>query len=207
MTQVRPATTTISRNRIVYAEGRLSRRRRFAGTASMAGAAAVMVGPPSLQPRRLARRARRDAGRLDPRPLLAGDDAAELAEGADRGRPTGVVHERDRGLDLRAHRTRREPHLLQLVRRGPADRGLLRSAVVAIDGVHIGRHHEQVGFELLSEQRACAVLVDHALDADEPARSRLVHRRDATAAGADDDAAALEEPADRPDLEDPDRLR
>src|SRR4051794_17169319 len=110
MIQVRPATTTMSRNRIVYAEGRLSRRRRFAGTASIAGAAAVMVGRPSLEPSRLARRARRDAGRLDPRPLLAGDDATELAERADGGRSTGVVDERDRGLDLRAHRARREPH-------------------------------------------------------------------------------------------------
>src|SRR3954447_2083200 len=103
MTQVRPATTTISRNRIVYAEGRLSRRRRFAGTASMAGAAAVMVGRRSLQPRRLARGAGGDDGGLDPRPVLAGDYAAELAERADGGRPTGVVHERDRGLGLRAH--------------------------------------------------------------------------------------------------------
>src|SRR3954469_19953339 len=89
MIQVRPATTTISRKRIVYAEGRLSRRRRFAGTASMAGAAAVMVGRRSLQPRRLARGAGGDDGRLDPRPVLAGDDAAQLAERADRGRSTG----------------------------------------------------------------------------------------------------------------------
>ena len=51
---------------------------------------------------------------------------------------------------------------------------------------------ERVGAQVLGEQRARQVLVDHRLDADEPAPGghRLVgvHDRDAAAAGADDDA-------------------
>ena len=79
--------------------------------------------------------------------------------------------------------------------------GVPQSRVHPVD---VGRHDEQVGVELTGEQAAGQVLVDHRLDADEVALPITgVHRRDAAAAGADDHRAPFEQPAHRPDLEDP----
>ena len=85
-------------------------------------------------------------------------------------------------------------------------------APVEVDRVGVGRDHEQVGVEVLREHRRAAVLVDDRLHAHEGAGVavvgevelllRQVHRRDASAAGADHDRARLEQLLDRPDLED-----
>ena len=65
------------------------------------------------------------------------------------------------------------------------------------------QHHEQIGVELTREQLRAQVLVDDGFHADElTVRALLVHRRNASAAGADDDGAMLEKPAYRSNLED-----
>ena len=86
------------------------------------------------------------------------------------------------------------------------DRALLGRAEADERRRRVGRHDEDVGVDVAREQAAGVVLVDHGLDADE-LPSGPVGGRDAAAAGADDDAALLEQPADRSVLEDALRCR
>ena len=88
-----------------------------------------------------------------------------------------------------------------------ATRGLLRRAPVEVHGVDVGRDDEQVGAQPLGEHGGGPVLVDDGLDAGQGARPRPVHRGDATAPGADDHAALVEQPAHRAGLEDAQRRR
>ena len=85
---------------------------------------------------------------------------------------------------------------------------LLRRPPVAVDGVDVGRHDEQVGLELLGEQRARAVLVDDDLGADQrlacPARTSSGCRRRRCRSTT---APFSSSQRDRPDLEDPLRQR
>src|SRR6476620_9021115 len=139
----------------------------------------------------------------DGRSVRAGDEAADLCQGADRGPLAGLLGELGRGLDLRSHRARGERGSGELARRGLLDPCLGRRAPVAVDAVDVGRHHEQVGLELPGEQGGGAILVDDDLRPDDRPGPRLVHRRNAAAAGADHHGALIEQPADRADLEDP----
>ena len=116
-------------------------------------------------------------------------------------------HELARGLDLRAHRAGREFHPVELGRRQPGRAVPGSAGPSRVHAVDVGRHHEQVGVDLARQQLLARSL---SMTASTPtswrSASRRVHRRDAAAAGADDDHALLEQPADRPDLEDPLRL-
>ena len=97
---------------------------------------------------------------------------------------------------------------IELDRGRPVDPHLGRLPEVAIDAVHVGRHHEEVRLELARQQAGREVLVDDRLDTHELAVDVPgVHRRDPPAAGADDHRALLQEPAHRADLEDPLRPR
>src|SRR6478672_12792071 len=114
----------------------------------------------------------------------------------------GVARKVACGLDFRSHRAHWQVHASQLVRSDLAEAGLVRRTPVGVDTVDIGGDHKQLSVELLSEQCRSEVLVDDGLDAVQRA-AFVVHRRYATAAGADHDRALLHEAADRTDFEDP----
>ena len=59
------------------------------------------------------------------------------------------LDEQDGRRHLRAHRTGGEGVGLQFRRRHLPDLPLRRLAPIQIDPIHVGRHHEQVGFQLL----------------------------------------------------------
>ena len=132
----------------------------------------------------------------------------QLFERADHGALPAGVDKPDGGVDFRSHRAGGERDGPQLVGGHAVEASLARRAPVEVHAVDVGGHHVQVRVELLRQQARGEVLVDHGLDADEPpVLARGVHRRDAAASRADDDHAALDQPAHRADLEDPLRLR
>ena len=141
-------------------------------------------------------------------PARALDDLLDVGERADGGPLAGRLDEPGRGLDLRAHRPGGEVGCAQLAGGHPVEPALLGRAPALVDAVDVGGHDEQVGVDLAGEQLAGEVLVDHRLDAGERALlARHPRGRDAAAAGADHHDAVVEQPADRPDLEDPLRRR
>jgi hypothetical protein len=94
----------------------------------------------------------------------------------------GSFDEGNCGFDLGPHRSCREVHVAHLGRRHAADRPLLRRAEVAVDRVDVGCHDEQVGLELLRQQRADAFGVQRwrhqvALRVVAPHRPHLVQLR------------------------------
>ena len=91
----------------------------------------------------------------------------------------------------------------QLVGGHPAEPPLLRGAPVQVDAVHVGGHQEQVRGHVLGQQLAGQVLVDDRFHAGQGTGcGGRVHGRDASAAGADDDGPAVQQPSDRLDLQD-----
>ncbi|MNN48175.1 hypothetical protein D3C81_1626390 [compost metagenome] len=80
--------------------------------------------------------------------------------------------------------------------------GLLRGlAPVNVGRIDVGGDYQKVGFQLLGQQCRAQVLVDDRFDAFELAVF-IVHGGDATAAGANHDAALFQQPLDRADFED-----
>src|SRR6476469_2589357 len=135
------------------------------------------------------------------------DDLLDLRERPDRGAATGRLHEAASRLDLRPHRPGREGLLPQLVDRYPSQRPLLGRSPVGVHRVDVGRHDEQLGRDLAGEQLAGEVLVDDRLHADQGLRRvGQEGRRYPATAGADQHDTVLEQPPDRPDLEDVPRL-
>ena len=144
----------------------------------------------------------------DRRAGVALDDLLDVLQRADRGVLAGRLDEPGGGFHLRAHRPGSEGLAAQLARCHPVEPALVSRPPVLVHAVDVRGHQEQVGIDLASEQLARQVLVDDRLDA--PERSFLVRhpgRRDPSTAGADDEHAVLEQPANRPDLEDPLRRR
>ncbi|MNR03388.1 hypothetical protein D3C85_1192780 [compost metagenome] len=76
-----------------------------------------------------------------------------------------------------------------------------RLAEINVRGIDVGGDHQQITFQLFGQQRRAQVLVDHRFDALELA-VLVVHGRNAATAGADHDAALVQQPLDRTDLED-----
>ena len=123
-------------------------------------------------------------------------------------RLTGGLHEPDGRFDLGPHRAGGEALGPQLVRGHGVEPALLGCSPVLVDAVDVGGHQEQVGLDLAGQQLTGQVLVDHGLDTSE--RALLVGHegsRDPTPTGADHEDPVVEQPADRPDLEDPLRRR
>ena len=80
---------------------------------------------------------------------------------------------------------------------------LLVGARVLVHPVDIRGQDQEVRVDLPRQQLAGEVLVDHGLHPDETAHGvGEGHRGHTAAAGADHDHALIQEPADRPDLED-----
>src|SRR6476659_7855471 len=110
MIHVAMATATIRMKRIVYADGRCRPRR--AGSASTAGAAAVIPGPPMSAGAVVRRPDGRD---VDACPALAGDHEADLSQAPDRRWVAGALGECDPGLDLGPHGACRQVEVSDLL--------------------------------------------------------------------------------------------
>jgi len=145
------------------------------------------------------------AGLRSDRPGVAAQDRGGLVEAADARPPSRPLHEPACRLDLGPHRPGGEVHPAQLRRRGAADRARLRRAPPGLHLGHIREHEQEVGTDLLGEQRRGQVLVDHGLDPREARRRE--HDRDPAAACTDDQHPGVEQEPDRLDLDDPGRLR
>jgi len=145
------------------------------------------------------------AGAGHDRPGLAAQDLGSLVEPADAGASARPLGEPAGGLHLRPHRAGGEVHPAQLGRRGVPDRARGGRAPAGLDLGDIGEHQQEVGSDLLGEQRGGQILVDHGLDAGEARRRE--DDRDPAAPGADDEHACVEQEPDRLDLDDPGRLR
>ena len=120
--------------------------------------------------------------------------------------PARGLRERACGLDLGSHRPFGKRQLGERFGVGPCHRSLARLSPVEVQGVDVGGDHQHVCVDVSGQAGAGVILVDHALDPDQaPAgRRRIVgvHRRNAAAAGADDDAPSLDQPLDRPQSDD-----
>ena len=149
----------------------------------------------------------------DDRAGRALEHLGDVVESAD-GRPvTAAAGELAGRLDLGQHRAGRElrGQGVQGIGVGACDGPLGGLAPVDVGGVSVGGHDEVVGLDAGGQQSGGMVLVDDRLHADQLAvrtavdgRSLVVgvHDRDAAAAGADDDGALLQQPADLAQLED-----
>ena len=85
-----------------------------------------------------------------------------------------------------------------------ADLFLILVSEVAIDRRHLGEDDRALGVELAREQRRGSILVDHRVH---PRESPVALRdRDAAAAAGDRDRAGVDEPTDRVELHDLERL-
>jgi hypothetical protein len=131
----------------------------------------------------------------------------ERGGGGDERLAAGRTHERDRGLDLGAHRALGElgEERFGVVGVKYVDRRLAGAAEVAVDGVRRGQDHEPLGAERGGEEGGGAVLVDHGVDAAELAVSR--DDRNSAAAAGDRERPGIEEGADRVELDDLARVR
>lgn len=126
------------------------------------------------------------------RSRAAFEDRAGILQPPYAGDATGVGGKQARRLDFRPHRAGGEGRCIDPVRPDMPDRLLRRRAPAFIDRVDVRQHQERVGAELFGEQPCGAVLVDDGLDALELAVA-VADDRDATAAGADDDHAEIDQ--------------
>jgi hypothetical protein len=137
------------------------------------------------------------------RACLPRDDLSDVSERADRRPVAGLGREPGRGLHLGGHGPGRELMAGQLLGRHRVQPPLLRRAPVQVDAVHVGSHDEQVRAHVLGQQFAREILVDDRFDAQQVAWTRRgEHGGDAPAARADDHRSAVQQPADRLDLQD-----
>ncbi|CAI8896061.1 NAD-specific glutamate dehydrogenase [Pseudomonas sp. IT-P260] len=104
-------------------------------------------------------------------------------------------------LYLRPHGTGGKTEAFQFVRVRLGDGFLGWLAVIDECRVDVRGDHQQIGLQLLGEQRRAQILVDHRLDALE-VTVLVVHRRNPAATSANHDAALVQQPLDRTDFED-----
>src|SRR4030095_12542459 len=144
---------------------------------------------------------------VDQRALETVHDGRQIGECTDRGSMSSPCSEPTSGLHLRSHRACGE---VVLGERGWArlmNRPGIGSAPSDQYRLRIRGHDQKVGVELTGKKLRAQVLVDHGLDANQLAvRSRLIHGRNASTAGADHDRAVIEQPLDGPQLEDAARV-
>ncbi|CAI8779185.1 NAD-specific glutamate dehydrogenase [Pseudomonas sp. IT-232MI5] len=104
-------------------------------------------------------------------------------------------------LHLGPHRAGGETEAFEFVRVRFGNGFLRRLAVIDERRVDVGGDHQQVGFQLLGEQRRAQVLVDHRLNTLE-ITVLVIHGWNPAATGANHDAALVQQPLDRADFED-----
>ena len=98
--------------------------------------------------------------------------------------------------------------LFQHLRCHPVEPVLIGRSPIRVDAVDVRGHDVEIGVDLARQQLAREVFVDDSLDADEvPFGVRIVHRGHASSSGADHHDVLLDQPLDRPDLEDAFGLR
>ena len=127
-------------------------------------------------------------------PRGAVHDLLDLSQTPDRRTLTRGLDEPHRGLDLRTHRPGGEggrAQLLGVTRSRRRCSGVPQSAYTPSTSVAMTNSSASTSRARLARE----VLVDHGLDADEgPFGSRLVHRGDPAAPGADHDDVLVQEP-------------
>ena len=93
-----------------------------------------------------------------------------MTAGRYRGSPARPGGETDCGGDLRAHGSGCEVVTGQLLGRDPRQPALPGSGPVHVDRVDVGGHDQDLGVEILGQQAAREILVDHGLHADQAMR-------------------------------------
>ena len=82
------------------------------------------------------------------------------------------------------------------------DRPCLGGPEADEDGVGIGRHDKEIGVQFACQQFGTQILVHDSFDPDQLALSLwVIHGRNTTAAGTNDNCAVIEQPPNGADLE------